>query len=55
MRTITLAFVVAIVGAALPLAAQSARSGGTEVRDKEVRIVGCVQWEEDYRRARNEG
>ena len=50
MRIITLSFVIAIVGAALPVVAQTPKSA-----DKEVRIAGCVQWETDYRRARNEG
>jgi hypothetical protein len=50
MRMITLSFVVAIVGAAMPLAAEAARAA-----DREVRIIGCVQWEKDYRSARNEG
>ena len=26
-----------------------------ETAEKEVRIVGCVQWEKDYRKERNEG
>ena len=39
-----------IVAAAVPAFAQV----GSE-RGKEVRIVGCVQWEKDYRRERHEG
>lgn len=50
MRMITLSFAIAIVAASLPLTAQASRSA-----DKEVRIAGCVQWEKDYRSARNEG
>ena len=50
MRMITFSFLIAMLGAALPLSAQPSKSA-----DKEIRIVGCVQWEKDYRRARNEG
>jgi hypothetical protein len=50
MRMITFCFVIAIVGVPLPLAAQASKPA-----DKEVRIAGCVQWEKDYRSARNEG
>jgi hypothetical protein len=47
MRIITLALGVSLCGAALPALAQSAKD--------EIRIVGCVQWEKEYRRDRNEG
>jgi len=50
MRIITLLVVVSLLGAALPLLAQPPKNA-----DKEVRIVGCVQWEKDYRKARSEG
>ena len=46
MRIITHALVVSLCGGVLPAVAQS---------NDEVRITGCVQWEKDYRRDRNEG
>jgi hypothetical protein len=49
MRTVFIV-VASVVAAALPAFAQA---GGD--RSKEVRIVGCVQWEKEYRRARHEG
>lgn len=50
MRSIAVSLIVLVLGGALPAFAQSSRD-----TDKEVRIVGCVQWEKDYRRERNEG
>lgn len=50
MRIITLSVIVSLLGAALPLFAQPPKDA-----DKEIRIVGCVQWEKDYRKERNEG
>lgn len=50
MRTVLLAVVGSIVAAALPAFAQTGSEKG-----KEVRIVGCVQWEKEYRRLRHEG
>lgn len=46
MRIVTLALILSLCGTAPPALAQS--------RD-DVRIIGCVQWEKDYRRDRNEG
>lgn len=43
MRTILAAVLGSIVAAALPAFAQA-----DSERGKEVRIVGCVQWEKDY-------
>jgi hypothetical protein len=43
MRTILAAVIVSIVAAALPAFAQA-----DSERGKEVRIVGCVQWEKDF-------
>jgi hypothetical protein len=50
MRMVTFSVVVSLLGAALPLVARPLKDA-----DKEVRIVGCVQWEKDYRRQRDEG
>lgn len=50
MRSIAVLLAVSLLGAALPALAQTAGDAG-----KEVRIVGCVQWEKDYRKERNEG
>lgn len=47
MRIITLALAASLLIAALPALAQSSKD--------EVRIVGCVQWEKEYRHDRNEG
>ena len=49
MRTTVAVVVASILGAALPAFAQRSDPG------KEVRIVGCLQWETDYRRERHEG
>jgi hypothetical protein len=43
MRTVLLVVIGSIVAAALPAFAQTGSEKG-----KEVRIVGCVQWEKDY-------
>jgi hypothetical protein len=45
MRTILAAVIGSMVAAALPAFAQVGSDTG-----KEVRIVGCVQWEKDYRK-----
>ena len=50
MRSIAVSLVVSMLGGVLPALAQSSRDA-----DKEVRIVGCIQWEKDYRKERNEG
>ena len=47
MRIIMLALVTSLSGAVLPALAQSPKD--------EVRVTGCVQWEKEYRRDRNEG
>ena len=47
MRIVTLALAVSLCAAVLPALAQSSKD--------EIRIVGCVQWEKEYRRDRNEG
>src|SRR5712691_146762 len=49
-RSIAVLLAVSLLGAALPALGQSAGDLG-----KEVRILGCVQWEKDYRKERNEG
>jgi len=38
-----------------PSFAQRSDSAARKTEGKEIRVVGCVQWEKDYRRARNEG
>jgi hypothetical protein len=43
MRTLLVAVIGSIVAAALPAFAQAGSDRG-----KEVRIIGCVQWEKDY-------
>ena len=43
MRTVLIAVIASIVAATLPAFAQAGSDKG-----KEVRIVGCVQWEKDY-------
>src|SRR4030095_10405124 len=50
MRIVLVAVVASVVAAALPAFAQAGSDKG-----KEVRIVGCVQWEKEYRRLRHEG
>jgi hypothetical protein len=45
MRTILIAVIGSIFAAPLPAFAQARSDTG-----KEVRIVGCVQWERDYRK-----
>jgi hypothetical protein len=50
MRIITLLIVVSMLGVVSPLLAQPPKDA-----DKEIRIVGCVQWERDYRKERSEG
>lgn len=50
MRTILAAVIGSIVAAALPAVAQAGSDRG-----KEVRIVGCVQWEKDYLKKRRIG
>ena len=50
MRSIAVSLVVSMLGSVLPALAQSPRA-----TEKEVRIVGCIQWEKDYRKERNEG
>jgi len=49
MRMFVLTLVVSLLAGAFPVLAQSKDAG------KEVRVTGCVQWEKDYRRNRNEG
>ena len=50
MRTIAISLVVSMLGAAVPVFAQASREPG-----KEIRIAGCVQWEKEYRKQRNDG
>jgi hypothetical protein len=50
MRLVSPAFVVSILLSAVPVLAQGGKDAG-----KEVRIVGCVQWEQEYRKARSDG
>jgi hypothetical protein len=50
MRTTLAAVIVTMFAAVLPAVAEAGSDTG-----KEVRIVGCVQWEKDYRRERHEG
>ena len=50
MRTIAFSLVVSLFGGALPAFAQEPRDAA-----RETRIVGCVQWEKDYRKERSEG
>jgi hypothetical protein len=50
MRKIAIPLVVSLLAGALPALAQASKDAG-----KEVRIDGCVQWEKDYRKERNEG
>ena len=50
MRSIAVPLVVSLLGAAAPALAQSAVDAA-----RDVRIVGCVQWEKDYRKERNVG
>ena len=50
MKTIFAAVIASIVAAAVPTFAQA---GGD--RGKEIRIVGCVQWEKDYLKKRRIG
>jgi hypothetical protein len=56
IRTAALGSVLAIAIAAGPAFAQKSEPGATKAKErKEIRVVGCVQWEKDYRQARNEG
>src|ERR1044071_3505000 len=50
MRSIAVTLVVSLLGAAAPALAQSTADAA-----RDVRIVGCVQWEKDYRKERSEG
>jgi len=50
MRIITIPLLVSLAGATVPASAQESKYLG-----KETRLTGCVQWEKDYRRERNEG
>jgi hypothetical protein len=50
MRTILAAVIGSLFAAALPAFAEAGSDTG-----KEIRIVGCVQWEKDYRKERHEG
>jgi hypothetical protein len=47
MRTIVVTLIMSLSSAVLPALAQSPKD--------EIRIIGCVQWEKDYRRDHNEG
>jgi hypothetical protein len=40
---------------ASPAFAQKAGPPAKAAEGKEIKVVGCVQWEKDYRQARNEG
>jgi hypothetical protein len=50
MRTVLIAVIASIVAATLPAFAQAGSDKG-----KEVRVVGCVQWEKEFRRLRHQG
>ena len=50
MRSIAIPLVVSLLAAAAPSLAQSASDA-----PREVRITGCIQWEKEYRKERNEG
>ena len=50
MRTILAAVIATMLVAAVPVFTEARADNG-----KEIRIVGCVQWEKDYRRQRHEG
>jgi hypothetical protein len=50
MRVVWSAVVAVILGSVAPAFAQAGKDAG-----KEVRIVGCIQWEKDYRKERSEG
>ena len=50
MRTVLIAGIAWIVAATLPAFAQA----GTD-KGKDVRVVGCVQWEKEFRRLRHQG
>ena len=50
MRSIAVLLAVSLLAAAAPSLAQSASDVA-----REVRITGCVQWEKEYRKERNEG
>jgi hypothetical protein len=45
MRTIAVSLVVSALCAGVPLSAQASKAA-----DKEIRIVGCVQWEKDSKK-----
>lgn len=50
MRIAVAAAVTVLLGSFTPAFAQTGKDSS-----KEVRVVGCVQWEKDYRKTRNEG
>jgi len=50
MRILWGAIVAVMLSTIAPAFAQAGKDAG-----KEVRIVGCIQWEKDYRKERNEG
>jgi hypothetical protein len=53
---VTLGAVLAMAIAGSPAFAQKSEPAASKAAgSKEIRVVGCVQWEKDYRQARNEG
>ena len=50
MRSVIVPALMLLLVSTVALHAQASKSS-----EREIRIVGCVQWEKDYRRARNEG
>jgi hypothetical protein len=54
MRITVAMFGLALAGA-ISAGPAYAQKGETAAKGQEIRIVGCVQWEKDYRQARNEG
>ena len=56
IRMAVLGSVLTVAIAAGPAFAQKSEPGANKAAEsKEIKVVGCVQWEKDYRQARNEG
>ena len=55
IRMAVLGSVLTVAIAAGPAFAQKSEPGANKATgSKEIKVVGCVQWEKDYRQARNE-
>src|SRR5256885_1678870 len=52
---ITLAMVGLTLAGVVSAASAFAQKADIPAKGQEIRVVGCVQWEKDYRQARNEG